>query len=672
MAAICKAPTIPEQARYDAQRQQWELCEIVEGVRHGAFQQWRVDGSRAAAGAYDQGKLSGRLQRFHPNGELAWEGNYVDGRLEGEVVASASSAPSPERLRECCVPNGAWQMRTRYEQGRSGGDQFFNREGRRLRADGSLFPELPGHLPGSAWFEENARRWACGVRDEQRRQQGEWSWWFADGTLCEVGAFEAGKRVGVWRTFSAQGQPLATGEFHDGVRHGLFTDHALKPGELLDARIIRVTGRLNREVPADVWEFRDGEGVLLKRIDLGVLPDETTLQNCAAFMDVEAPAQGTWIDEAAGLIAQRQIGAALCAMARDAAQSGSAERLRAALSERTCALSLQHSTRLLRLQRGAWLSLVHALAQGAEPSDALRALAAGIPFAKRAARNFIGAALLLAPEGWRADLSLACALNRLEFGDLKGALSDADTLAEHDEVASRFVRDLSNVLFGEFPFITLESELPEAPFEELPTDPAQSLAAVNTAISKAALRLTQIRTALQSLYTASNIEAVVLPPDVSHLVQSDVVLGQWQFEIEEEGQPVSIAVDERLVVNTQSAVALLSRAHVEWMTLCALCWGAGLAEVVQPCALNPPTKFNQALGQAVQRYWRCKDQATTSGLLARRQGVPGFRWRQFDISALSGPLLQMASNEYLEQRAILFWLADAQCQSPWQDDLRPV
>jgi hypothetical protein len=461
-------------------------------------------------------------------------------------------------------------------------------------------------------------------------------------------------------------------EFHDGIRHGPFTDHAIKSGEFLDARIIRVTGRLNREVPVDVWEFRDDEGTLLKRIDLGVLPDEVTLQHCALFSDVEVPAQGTWDDEAAGLMAQRQIGAALCALAREAARSGSAERLQAALSERTCALSLQHSTRLLKLQRGAWLSLVHALAQGAEPSDALRALAAGIPFAKRAARDFIEAALLLTPEGLRADLSLARALNRLEFGDLEGAVSEADRLAEQDEVASRFVRDLSGVLFSEFRFITLDSDLPEAPFEELPTGPAQPLAAVNTAISKSALRLTQIRTALQRLYTASSLGAVVLPPDVSHLVQSDVVLGQWQFEIDEEGEAVSISVDERLVVNPQSAVALLSRAHVEWMTLCVLCWGSGLREVAQPSALDPPTNFNQALGQAVQRYWRCKDQATTSGLLARRQGVPGFRWRQFDITALTGPLLQLASNEYLEQRAILFWLADAQCQSPWQDDLRPA
>ncbi|HVJ19184.1 MAG TPA: hypothetical protein VM686_27380, partial [Polyangiaceae bacterium] len=112
MEPISRASTIPEQARYDAKRRLWELCDVAGDAPHGAFQQWRVDGSRAAAGTYDNGKLHGKLQRFHPNGEIAWEGSYVHGRLEGEVVATACLERTPERLRECCVPSTAWQMRT--------------------------------------------------------------------------------------------------------------------------------------------------------------------------------------------------------------------------------------------------------------------------------------------------------------------------------------------------------------------------------------------------------------------------------------------------------------------------------------------------------------------------------------------------------------------------------
>jgi hypothetical protein len=314
------------------------------------------------------------------------------------------------------------------------------------------------------------------------------------------------------------------------------------------------------------------------------------------------------------------------------------------------------------------------LARGADPADTLRALASALPAAKRAARDFIEAALLLAEgsSASKSNLLLARALNRLEFGNLQGALADAEVLARQDPIAAGFVRDFATLLFGEFRFTPADSDLRDAAVDELPSSPVQPLSSVNDAISKVALRLMQVRTALQRLYAESNLEPVTLPPDVSHLVQSDVSLGQWQFEIEEEGQTVQIVVDERLAMDVQSAVALLNRARVEWTTLCWLCWGAGLSQVGQPRTLNPPSNFNQALGQAVQRYWRCKDQAATAGLLARRQGVPGFRWRKHDISTLSGPLLQMASNEYLEQRAILFWLADEQCQSPWQDDLRPT
>jgi len=135
---------------------------------------------------------------------------------------------------------------------------------------------------------------------------------------------------------------------------------------------------------------------------------------------------------------------------------------------------------------------------------------------------------------------------------------------------------------------------------------------------------------------------------------------------------VQIEVDERLTVDEKSAVALLSRARIEWTALCWLCWGAGSSAIAQPTVVQAPERFNQALGQAVQRYWRCKDQIATHGLRSRSQGIPDFTWRTFPISALSGPLLQMAASEYLEQRAILFWLADPDCQSPWQDDLRPA
>ncbi len=665
--AVERAARIPEQARYDARARLWEQCEFADGNRQGPFQQWRVDGSRYAAGTYDQGKLEGKLERFHPNGELAWQGFFVAGRLEGEVVATACLEQTPERLRECCVPVNAWQMRTLYKEGRSRGDRFFDREGRRLLGDGSLYPERPAHVPSEAWFEEGRRSWLCCTRDAQGRPHGEWRRWSQDGKPCEIGTFDAGKRSGSWQTFSAQGLLLEVAEFSGGVRHGAFTHHKLGAGELVDESIAQISGQLHQDVPVGTWEFRDTAGTRLKSIDLGLLPNEELLRESGVFVDEE---DGAWTSVAERLFERRQVGAALCALARHAARTGDSALLRSALSERTVALAPQRGAQLLKGQRGSWVDLVHTLARGAEPAATLRSLASALTFSKRASRDFIEAALLLA--GPRPELLLSRALNCIEFADLRGALADAETLSQSDDVAATFVRDLTGVLFGAFRFLPEELELPSQSFEQLPDAPAQPLSSVNAAITKCALRLTEIRTALQRLYAASDLDPVALPPDLSHLLDDGTVeLGQWQFEIEEEGSAVQISVDERLKLDRASAVALLSRARAEWTTLCWLCWGAGLTAIAKPASIEGPASFNQALGQAAQRYWRCTDQMTTAGLRSRSQGVPDFVWHGIPISALSGPLLQIAMNEYLEQRAILFWLADPDCQSPWQDDLRP-
>ncbi len=668
--AVPKAAGIPEQARYDDKARLWELCERADGSRQGPFQQWRVDGSRYAAGTYEDGKLCGKLERFHPNGDLAWQGFFVDGRLEGEVIATACLEPTPERLRACCVPDNAWQMRTVYQEGRSRGDRFFDREGRRLLSDGSLYPERPAGVPGEARFEEGNRRWVCGQRDAQGLPHGEWRWWSQDGGPCEVGTYAAGKRDGSWQTFSAQGRLLEVVEFSRGVRHGTFTNHALRAGEFAEERIRQISGHLEQDVPVGIWEFRDAEGTRLKCIDLGSLPSEALLAESELFLDEETPTRhAAWAGLGEELLARGQVGAALCALARDAAKRGDGALLREALMERTVALAPKRGAHLIKTHRGSSVDLVHALARGAEPAATLRSLASALS-SKRASRDLIAAAVLLA--GPRPELLLSRALNRIEFGDLQGALADAEALGEDDATAAAFVRQLGGVLFDSFRFLPEELDLPTTTFEQLPDAPAQPVSSVNAAIAKCALRLTQIRTALQGLYRDSGLDAGALPPDLSHLLQDpSVELGQWQFEIEEDGQAVQINVDERLELDARSAVVLLSRARIEWTALCWLCWGAGLTAIGQPQAVEGPASFNRALGQAAQRYWRCTDQMTTAGLRSRSQGVPDFFWRGLPFSALSGPLLQIAANEYLEQRAILFWLADPDCQSPWQDDLRP-
>jgi hypothetical protein len=41
-----------------------------------------------------------------------------------------------------------------------------------------------------------------------------------------------------------------------------------------------------------------------------------------------------------------------------------------------------------------------------------------------------------------------------------------------------------------------------------------------------------------------------------------------------------------------------------------------------------------------------------------------------EIDALSPVLVEFAAEEYLEMRAVFYWLCDEGVQSPWQNNLR--
>jgi hypothetical protein len=104
--------------------------------------------------------------------------------------------------------------------------------------------------------------------------------------------------------------------------------------------------------------------------------------------------------------------------------------------------------------------------------------------------------------------------------------------------------------------------------------------------------------------------------------------------------------------------------------MCWLCWSAGLDRVARPEAIRPPADFGQAAGMSIERLWRSRDRLITGGLRAMTQGLPGFIWEGTDIDALSPVLVEFAAEEYLEMRAVFYWLCDEGVQSPWQDNLR--
>jgi hypothetical protein len=167
-----------------------------------------------------------------------------------------------------------------------------------------------------------------------------------------------------------------------------------------------------------------------------------------------------------------------------------------------------------------------------------------------------------------------------------------------------------------------------------------------------------------------------LPPDASWLVKGDVELETYSFEDVDDGEGEQVAgdviqVDETLALDEPVGLtSLLRRARVEWVGLGWLCWAAGLDGVAQPERLVARDEFAAVLASSLFRVVRISDSLQTRGLRSRTQGLPPTRWEGAEVDTLDSVFLGMAKDEAYEMRAVLFFLADENCRSPWQDDLR--
>jgi hypothetical protein len=310
------------------------------------------------------------------------------------------------------------------------------------------------------------------------------------------------------------------------------------------------------------------------------------------------------------------------------------------------------------------------LLDGGAPADVLRLIATLIPAALPHGRDMVDAALLLAPGSPRAHLTRA--LIRLEQGDREGALADLDALGDDLAPAARQVRELVRVVFPKFGF-SPAFELPPEPLEELaPVGVGQPLDAVRRTIALYATRLCAIRA---ELHGRLGSEPEWLPPDLGRLLGGGP-LEPRRFtatitdEDENGSESSEVTVDETLELTSVSAATLMIIARAEWDALTWLCWSAGLDEVALPETLTPRPRFAAAVNEAMQRYFRARDQLATAGLVSRSRGIPGFVWEGLPVETLDGRLAEIADRQFFERRAMFFYLLFPQNLSPFQSDLR--
>src|SRR6185369_7608755 len=174
--------------------------------------------------------------------------------------------------------------------------------------------------------------------------------------------------------------------------------------------------------------------------DFGTPTLDEEVASRAVFADEERSA-AEWWQMAQALRTEGHLREALCAAARSAARSESAEALRGLLAETTVALTETASAQLtagLADEKGTVPRALSALVAGADPAAVLRTLASVLKGTPRASCDLVEASILLAPQ--RRMTYMTRALLRVELGDPEGARADADRIEADAEEAAAFLR----------------------------------------------------------------------------------------------------------------------------------------------------------------------------------------------------------------------------------------
>jgi tetratricopeptide (TPR) repeat protein len=555
-----------------------------------------------------------------------------------------------------------------------------------LPGSGAPHPARPAGLPREARFEEGRDQWVVARYSDQGLPQGEWLRWSREGVLRERDEYREGKAHGLWQRFDAGGALVEEGMWRDGTRGGAYRRLGV-PAELYaDARVFEERGAFDADQTVGPWSLLDATGAVLHARDLGRALDEGALAASPALADAPETTSAQWNELSRALAAEGRPAEALLAAARAAAVARDAAPLTEALARlalpRHAAGAGALAGELVQKADGRLAPLANGLPAGADAASLLRALASSLTGRDRVALDLVDAALLLAPD--RAECRVTRALIDVHLGRPDDARADAARLPDELAEQREFLESYARVIFPapDFGFAPARGEIRTA-FPDVPDAPEQPLPQVLAKIEKYATRLGLVREAVRARLPAGAAPAW-LPPDPAPLLpDGPVPLERWEFEeivqdddapadvAAEEPQATLVTVDETLSIDSDAPLPSLMRlARREWTGLSWLCWSAGLDRVARPDALAPPADFGQAAGMAIERLWRSRDRLITGGLRAMTQGVPGFVWEGLEIDAMSPVLVEIAADEYLEMRAVFYWLCDQGVQSPWQDNLR--
>lgn len=301
--------------------QEWGA--FVEGERQGPWRTWYMTGARQEEGRYEDGKQEGLWRFYHSEGNKIEEGElkgglkqgawqewlhtgqpwrsvtYLDGERQGEDQAACRAAEGAwevdykERLERCVwsemtiiaelqyYPSGALRRRLPYHEGQhSGLDQRFHESGE-LLAEGRYVRGVP---QGTHRYLSPSGEQFASVQIEDG--SGLWVSYHPNGAIEEVGRYQGGLKVGVWRTFhdhvQGQREPITDPEQALVVKQPaglkeelIFSNEGLLNGpylSLYEDGTLSVKGSFTSGSRSGTWQFnyQNGQPAVEGDFDFGV------------------------------------------------------------------------------------------------------------------------------------------------------------------------------------------------------------------------------------------------------------------------------------------------------------------------------------------------------------------------------------------------------------------
>jgi antitoxin component YwqK of YwqJK toxin-antitoxin module len=140
---------------------------FINGIAEGAFVTYFKEGSISSRGSYANGYLSGLYESYYYNGKVERKCIYVNGIIHGKIYTYND--------------NGILIQEQFFKYGEEEGMQYtFNDSGVKIME--------------------------IGYKDGDELKDGKYALWNGDGVQVCRGRYKMGKKIGVWKTWSAKGE----------------------------------------------------------------------------------------------------------------------------------------------------------------------------------------------------------------------------------------------------------------------------------------------------------------------------------------------------------------------------------------------------------------------------------------------------------------------------------